>query len=120
MAGHSLMERNVVPCGGCHLCCRMMTPIHVERGDDPTQYDIAVCYSPNKPPYLILNRKNNGDCIYLDENGCTIHDRAPWTCRTFDCRELFKASDRAGRRIAIKRGEVDARIFARGRELLGK
>ena len=96
----------------------MMTPIHVERGDDPTQYDIAVCYSPNKAPYLILNRKNNGDCVYLDESGCTIHDRAPWTCRNFDCRELFKASDRSGRKLAVKRGEVDKAIFDRGRELL--
>ena len=27
-------------------------------------------------------------------------------------------SDRAGRRLAVKRGEVDAGIFKRGRELL--
>jgi Fe-S-cluster containining protein len=36
-----------------------------------------MCYTPGKKPYLILNRQNNGDCIYLDENGCTIHDHAP-------------------------------------------
>jgi Fe-S-cluster containining protein len=67
---------------------------------------------------MILNRKDNGECIYLGADGCTIHDRAPWVCRTFDCRELYKASDRVGRRIAIKRGDMTKEIFDRGRELL--
>jgi len=110
--------RNIVPCGDCHLCCRMMTPVLVERGDDPAQYDTALCLTPGKEPYLILNRQDNGDCIYLGEHGCTIHARAPWVCRTFDCRELFKASDRAGRKQAIKRGDMSKEIFDRGRELL--
>jgi Fe-S-cluster containining protein len=110
--------RNVVPCGDCHLCCRMMTPVLPERGDDPLQYDTALCLTPGKEPYLILNRQNNGDCIYLGEHGCTIHARAPWVCRTFDCRALFKASDRAGRKQAIKRGDMSKEIFDRGRELL--
>lgn len=95
-----------------------MVPLHPERGDNPAEYDTAMCYTPGKEPYLILNRKDNGDCVYLDANGCTIHDRAPWVCRTFDCRELFKASDRIGRRRAIKNRDVTKEIFDRGRELL--
>jgi Fe-S-cluster containining protein len=96
----------------------MMTPILPERGDNPAEYDTATCYTPGKKPYMILNRKDNGECIYLGADGCTIHDRAPWVCRTFDCRELYKASDRVGRRIAIKRGDMTKEIFDRGRELL--
>lgn len=34
----------------------------------------------------MLKHKPNGDCVYLDENGCSIHDHAPWVCRMFDCR----------------------------------
>jgi Fe-S-cluster containining protein len=96
----------------------MMTPVLVDKGDDPAQYQTAVCFHPGKEPFLILDRKDNGDCVYLDEHGCTIHDRAPFICRDFDCRQLFKQSDRAGRRLAVKRGEVDKRLFDRGRELL--
>lgn len=111
-------DRVEVPCGDCRLCCRLMTPILPEKGDNPAHYQTAICLTPGKPPYLILDRNPNGDCVYLGQDGCTIHDRAPWTCRTFDCRQLFLNSDRAGRRLAVKRGEVDKRIFDRGRELL--
>lgn len=112
------MSRNIVPCGACHLCCRLMTPILPEKGDDPTQYQTATCHTPGKAPYLILDRKDNGDCFYLGENGCTIWDRAPFACREFDCRNTFKNSDRAGRRLAIKRGDMSKEIFERGRELI--
>jgi len=95
-----------------------MTPILPEKGDNPASYDTALCLTPGKEPYLILNRKDNGDCIYLDDRGCTIHDRAPWVCREFDCREVFRNSDRQGRKLAIKRGTMSKEIFNRGRELL--
>lgn len=107
-----------VPCGSCHLCCRLMTPILPEKGDNPKDYQTAICISPGKAPYMILDRRDNGDCIYLGHDGCTIHDHAPWTCRTFDCRDLFRNSDRPGRKLAVKRGEVAPGIFERGRELI--
>ena len=113
------MMRNMVPCGDCHLCCRMMTPILPEKGDDPAQYQTAMCYTPGKKPYMILDRHPGGDCVYLNDNGCTIWDRAPFACRDYDCRAIFMNSDRAGRRLAVRRGEIDARIFKRGRELVG-
>lgn len=112
------MERVDVPCGTCHLCCRLMTPILPEKGDNAFEYKTALCFSPNKEPYLILDRLPNGDCVYLGPDGCTIHDRAPWVCRDFDCRAVFRNSDRAGRRIAIRRGDMSKEIFDRGRELI--
>jgi len=110
--------RNIVPCGDCHLCCRLMTPIRPDKGDDPAQYQTAICLQIGKDPFLILDRKDNGDCVYLGEHGCTIWDRAPVVCREFDCRNTYKNSDRAGRRLAIKRGTMSKEIFDRGRELL--
>lgn len=110
--------RHEVPCGTCHLCCRLMTPVLPEKGDDPNMYQTAMCFTSGKAPYMILDRHENGDCVYLGGDGCTIHDRAPWTCRDFDCRIVFMNSDRTGRRLAVKRGDMDARIFVRGRELL--
>jgi Fe-S-cluster containining protein len=110
--------RNVVPCGDCHLCCKLMTPVLPEMGDDASSYSTAMCFSPGKAPYLILNRHDNGDCVYLGPHGCLIWERAPWTCRRFDCREVFKNSDRAGRKLAVKHGDMSKEIFDRGRELL--
>ena len=112
-------QRAVVPCGGCKLCCNsFMVPVRSEAGDDPSSYQTATCFTPGKAPYLILDRHANGDCVYLNENGCTIWDRAPSICREFDCREMFKNSDRNGRREAIKRDNKQKALFARGRELL--
>jgi uncharacterized protein len=94
-----------------------MTPILPEKGDNAADYDTAMCFTPGKEAYLILNRHENGDCVYLGENGCTIHDRAPWVCREFDCRSIFKNSDRAGRKLAVRNGDMPKAIFDRGREL---
>lgn len=107
-----------VPCGACHLCCRMMTPLHPERGDDVTSYQTATLLAPGKPPMLILDRLPNGDCFYLASDGCTIHDRAPAACKKYDCRQMFRDSDRSGRKLAVKEGRVPKGIFERGRELI--
>lgn len=114
-----MTDRVSVPCGSCRLCCRMMTPLHPEHGDDIGSYQTALWVKAGQEPMIILDRLPNGDCVYLGENGCTIHERAPRACRMFDCREMFKNSDRLGRRLAVKRGEVAPEIFRRGRELLG-
>jgi hypothetical protein len=110
------MTRNIVPCGPCHLCCKLMTPV-LPR-DDPSQYQTAMCYTPGKVPYLVLDRHANGDCIYLGPDGCTIWHRAPSACREFDCRNTFMNSDRQGRKLAVKHGLMPKAIFDRGRELL--
>lgn len=107
-----------VPCGSCSLCCKMMTPLRPEMGDDVSSYQTATCYHPGKPPMLILDRLPNGDCFYLGAGGCTIHDRAPYECRKYDCRQMFLNSDRPGRKLAVKEGRVPKGIFERGRELL--
>lgn len=96
-----------------------MTPLRPEKGDDISQYKTALWLNPSSGiPMIILDRLPNGDCFYLGPDGCTIHDRAPYECRKFDCRQAFRDSDRAGRRIAIKRGDMKKEIFARGRELI--
>jgi hypothetical protein len=95
-----------------------MTPIQPEKGDNPFEYQTAMCLTPGKKPYMILDRQNNGDCVYLGAHGCMIWERAPFACREFDCRNTFKNSDRAGRKLAIKHGDMSKEIFDRGRELL--
>jgi len=98
----------------------MMTILRPEHGDDARQYTTAKWYRDglDKPPIIILDRLPSGDCAYLGASGCTIHDRAPYECRMYDCRAMFRNSDRAGRKLAVKRGDVPPGIFERGRELI--
>lgn len=68
-----------VNCNGCTACCRGWD-IELQPQDDWSQYD----HSGGK-----LTRKPDGSCVYLGDKGCTIHDRAPYVCRKFDCRVRF-------------------------------
>jgi hypothetical protein len=108
-----------VPCGKCQLCCKtLIVPLAHE---EYKQYDwVWVTTLEGKQLGRALKRRANGDCVYLGENGCTIHGRAPHVCQRFDCRELFQKSDRAGRRQAIKSGKIPKALFNKGREMLSK
>ena len=111
---------NAVPCNGCTLCCRGdVITLHPERGDDPASYDTQKLTIPGSGIEVdILKKGPDGNCIYLGEGGCTIYERRPAICRTFDCRDWFRRTTRTQRRILVKRGLADQAILDRGRELL--
>jgi Fe-S-cluster containining protein len=112
-----------VPCGSCRRCCQtnsivMLLPQH---GDVVESYEHELVDLPGAGRGPILKRRPNGDCIYLGQHGCTIHDRAPVICRVFDCRTAFLAFNEhapSDRRRMIKGGMVEKQILDRGRELL--
>ncbi len=52
--------------------------------DDASQYET---YSKDGKVYLA--KKENDDCVYLGPNGCTIYERRPIVCRSFDCRDYL-------------------------------
>lgn len=120
-------DRKIVPCGSCQRCCKLHVPLLPEMGDVIENYDWARWYIMDKErgtkvykgPILwrVPDGPNKGDCIYLTEQGCSIWERAPYTCRTFDCRDLSKMPS-AKRRARIESGEIPKEIFERGRELL--
>jgi uncharacterized protein len=84
-----LSDRRVVPCNGCVACCRTQKAIlHPQYGDDVASYQAVETTMADGRPEVMLARKDNGECVYLGEKGCTIHNRAPWVCRRFDCRKL--------------------------------
>jgi hypothetical protein len=120
-ASRDLVDRDIkradVPCGTCTLCCRtLIVPLAHEEFE---QYAWAWVVAPNGQRLgRALQRRPNGECVYLAENGCSIHGRAPHICQKFDCRELFLNSDRAGRRAAIKSGKLPKSLFDRGREMV--
>lgn len=110
------IKRADVPCGSCTLCCRtLIVPLANEEFE---KYDWAwITTREGKRLGRALQRRPNGECVYLGEQGCTIHDHAPHVCQTFSCSDLFLNSDRAGRRQAIKSGKLPKALFDKGHEM---
>ena len=80
-----------VPCFGCKECCKGQRII-LSQHDDRDAYVVAPTRKgANGSTEWMLAHKPNGDCWYLEENGCSIHGRAPKACRDFDCRKWFLA-----------------------------
>ncbi len=104
-----------VPCNGCTLCC---------QGDavrlEPE--DMAMGYQTEPHPYmagaLMIAHKENGECVYLDERGCTIHDHAPSLCRSADCRSVAARFSFENAMQLHRLGRLDIRVWDQGRKLL--
>lgn len=105
---------NPVPCNGCTLCCKGDAIfLHPECGDDAALY-MTVAAPDGR---LMLAHKPNGDCVYLEEGGCSIHGRAPTICRELDCRVLAKKLGYTLARKMIKRGMLNSAVIRRGNDL---
>ena len=108
-------EPKFVPCNGCTLCCQG-DAIRLTEEDNPNEY----LTEPH--PYisgeLMLAHKANGDCIYLVESGCSIHDRAPSLCRSADCRSLALKYDFTTAMKLHQMKRIDIRVWDKGNELL--
>jgi len=69
-------------------CCRG-DAVRLLPGDDAATYITEP--HPHIRDALMLAHKANGDCIYLTEAGCGIHERSPIMCREMDCRNVYRA-----------------------------
>jgi hypothetical protein len=80
-----------VPCNGCTACCKNDV-IFLRDEDNPKDYDtVWTIHRSTGIGGLALKRKENGHCIYLiEDKGCSIHGRAPYNCRIFDCRKTWR------------------------------
>ncbi len=102
-----------VPCNGCTACCRYQVLLDPSRGDDISSYEINE--GPKGPSLKMVD----GHCIYLKDGGCSIHDRAPATCRSFDCRLLYVDLPRSERRRGKATSDVNRDVLEAGRIRLG-
>ena len=90
-------------CGDCYAtCCTMPVEVRAEdlvlldlcNADDVTenpkkvfkqlQKEGLVSSYREKTELFMLERKSNGDCIFLDTNRkCTVYEKRPGVCRKF-------------------------------------
>ena len=104
-----------VSCNGCTACCRnQWVLLFPEYGDRVENYDTIEVNG-----HHFLNQLDNGDCVYLGENGCTIYDVRPAICRDFDCRKDFLSLTRDQRRVQNRQSVARRAIHAAARARLG-
>jgi len=97
-----------VPCGNCRACCSS-DRVMLGPSDDPRAYRWHV-----EDGYAVLDRQSNGDCVYLTDRGCSMHDRAPSICRRFDCRVLFLTTPEEIRQRRIRENPQMAEVYLAG------
>lgn len=70
-----------VPCQGCRECC-WHHRVDVYPGLEPTE-GLDVVHTASG---YSLRKRADGACVHLGEGGCTVYDRRPLACRSYDCR----------------------------------
>lgn len=109
------LSTKVVPCNGCTLCCTG-DAIRLE------EEDLEMNYQTELHPYIagavMIAHKPNGACFYLNEQGCSIHGRAPALCRIADCRTLALKLNFEQAKKLHDLGRLDLRVWDQGHRLL--
>ncbi len=67
---------------------------------------------------FLLATEANGQCVYLGDSGCTIYDRRPLLCRSFDCREHYLILPKQDRDNLVRLGLSSRAVFSAGRTRL--
>lgn len=80
------LKPSAVPCEGCTACCRNFELVKISPEDDAAQYDTQFAQMEDGNLWHALKHKENGDCIYLENEKCQVYENRPFICRQFDCR----------------------------------
>ena len=69
-------------------------------------------------PLYLLATGSHGECTYLGASGCTIYERRPLLCRSFDCRKHYLILPRQDRDNLVRLGLSSREVFNAGRARL--
>lgn len=75
-------------CGTCIVCCRWGNDIAIRPVLTSEEVKRFKCVSSQMGGF-VLAATEEGNCIYVGPNGCTIYKDRPRQCRLFDCRQLY-------------------------------
>ena len=110
-----------VPCNGCTACCHSVIMLLPDGGDAVETYDHEIKTIAPGLTGPVLKQNADGSCIYLKDNACSIHERAPLICQSFDCRGWFlKFTRHERRKMMAQGGEYQRAIFEAGRARLNE
>jgi Fe-S-cluster containining protein len=109
-----------VPCGGCTECCKSSQGLflHPEHGDDVASYQHISALDAEGNAVHLLATTSAGACVYLGDSGCTIYERRPLLCRSFDCRKHYLILPRQDRDNLVRLGLSSRAVFNAGRARL--
>jgi Fe-S-cluster containining protein len=84
-----------VPCGTCTACCESSQFVHVgpDETDALAHIPAELLFPAPRMPtgHVLLGYDERGRCPMLTDDGCSIYEHRPRTCRTYDCR-VFPAT----------------------------
>jgi hypothetical protein len=90
--------------------------LHPEQGDDVSSYLVRAAAQPDSgETVFLLATKETGECVYLGPTGCTIYERRPLLCRSFDCRKHYLILPRQDRDNLVRLGLSSRAVFNAGR-----
>lgn len=69
---------SLIPLCGARCCRRFDIELSRQDVEDGLRWELEA-------PYLLAREGQR--CFYLGESGCTIYERRPAPCRSYDCRE---------------------------------
>jgi len=98
-------------CSQCGLCCSLflinLTEKEYQSGKYKTQFEefglVNNFHKVSKYGMNTLKQRENGNCIYLKRNKCSIHRIRPQACRDFLCTSTLKKFKRMIEQIEKKR-----------------
>lgn len=93
-----------------------MLVLHPEQGDDVESYQFQVVNDRvTGKKFFALAADEQGRCLYLGATGCTIYERRPLLCRTFDCRKHFLILPKQDRDNLVRLGLSSRAVFRAGK-----
>ncbi len=103
-----------IDCDGCTACCRGHDGVKLDAADVGRFRDVA--HQDDKGEWR-LNQIDDA-CVYLDDDGCSIHDDAPRRCKEFDCRAAVITYSAVGIDKLVTQGDLPLAVVEMGRKKL--
>lgn len=74
-----------VPCNGCRECC-YHKGVDVHPGDERPEDLMHLDLVHREGEGWFLRKREDGACVHLGPDGCTVYQHRPAACRMYDCR----------------------------------
>lgn len=83
----SFSKPSPVPCGECRQCCYHHC-VDVDPGVESAEdlAHLSLVPHPKAQGGFALAKGEDGACIHLGPDGCTVYEHRPRACRYYDCR----------------------------------